>query len=64
MTQAEPHKIALNIMEAAYQLGIGRNKTLELVHSGRLKSVRVGRRIVIPHRELEAFLARETEAQK
>lgn len=62
MGQGESQRIGLNLMEVAYQLGIGRNSALELIHSGRLRSVRIGRRIVIPRRELEAFLEREAEA--
>ena len=37
-------------------LGIGRNTAYELVRSGRLRSIRVGRQIRIPKAEVLRFL--------
>jgi excisionase family DNA binding protein len=45
---------------AAPILGIGRDAVYELVREGRLRAVRLGRKILIPVSELEAFVARET----
>ena len=39
---------ALKPHEAFYQLGISRNIGYELIHSGRLHHIKVGRRILIP----------------
>lgn len=55
----EDKRITLNADEVAKLLGLGRNTTYTLLRSGRLRSVRVGRRLVIPRSEIDAFLARE-----
>lgn len=53
------NRVGLNVKEVAQALGIGLNSTYDLLRSGRLKHIRVGRRILIPAREVEAFLERE-----
>ena len=40
-------------------LGIGRNTAYELVRSGQIKSLRIGRKIRIPKAEVLAFLNRD-----
>ena len=50
-------KLALSVREVMEELSLGRNSVLTLVHSGQLRSVRVGKRIIIPRRALEDFLA-------
>ena len=57
----ETQKITMTVPEAAKKLGLGLNKTWSLVHSGKLRSVRVGRRFIIPHTELADFLERESQ---
>lgn len=52
-------RLTVTVQEAAKLLGLGRDKTYALVACGRLRSVKVGKRIVIPRREVEAFLERE-----
>jgi excisionase family DNA binding protein len=39
-------------------LGIGRTKYFELIKSGELAAVRIGRRVLTPHAELDAFIER------
>lgn len=51
--------LLLSVRDAARQLGIGRDTCYELVRCGRLRSVAIGRRRLIPFRELEAFAERE-----
>lgn len=41
-------KLALSVCEAADALGISRGKAYEQVRMGRLASIRLGRRILIP----------------
>lgn len=53
------NRLTVYVAEAAELLGLGRNTTYDLVRSGRLRSVRVGRRLVIPRSEIDAFLERE-----
>lgn len=57
---ASTNSLALTVVEAAKELRIGRNKMLELVHSDRIKVIRLGRRIVVPRKSLEAFIANES----
>jgi excisionase family DNA binding protein len=52
-------RLTVHVAEAAELLGLGRNSTYDLLRSGRLRSVRVGRRFVIPRSEIDAFLERE-----
>jgi excisionase family DNA binding protein len=48
---------ALTPQEAAYALNLGESKTRELYQTGRLQSVRVGRRVLIPSDAIDQFLA-------
>ena len=49
-------RLSLTVMEAAEVLGISRTLAYELVARGELPSLRMGRRIVVPRRALEALL--------
>jgi excisionase family DNA binding protein len=46
--------------EAAEALNLGRSLTFALINEGRLHTVRLGRKIIIPVTELQAFLDRES----
>ena len=46
----------MTVMEAAKILRLGKNKTYDLVNSGRLSSIKVGGRIIIPKMCIVAFL--------
>ena len=48
--------VALRVEELMPILGIGRNTAYELVRSGRLRSIRVGRQVRIPKNALIEFL--------
>jgi excisionase family DNA binding protein len=54
--------LLLSVREAAKELGLGRDSTYSLIRAGRIRSVRVGARVLVPRAELEAFCARELEA--
>lgn len=43
-----PHALTLTVEQAAKVLGIGRSTAYELVHTGAIPSLRLGRRIVVP----------------
>lgn len=45
----------MSVVEAARRLGIGRTKIYELIESGRLPSVKIGKRRLISHEMIEAF---------
>jgi excisionase family DNA binding protein len=43
-----PHPLTLTVEQAAKVLGIGRSTAYELVHTGAIPSLRLGRRIIVP----------------
>jgi excisionase family DNA binding protein len=49
-------KMAYSVQEAAEQLGIGRTLAYELIREGRLPSIKLGNRRLVPHSDLVAFL--------
>ncbi len=51
-----PHPLTLTVEQAAKVLGIGRSTAYELVHTGAIPSLRLGRRIVVPTATLAASL--------
>jgi excisionase family DNA binding protein len=53
--------LLVGVRDAAQHLGIGRDTAYQLVREGRLRAVRVSRRILIPRSELAAFVERETK---
>jgi excisionase family DNA binding protein len=54
----------LSIDDAAIALGIGRTQTYELVMSGKIASVKIGRRRLIVRSELESFVQRLSDLQR
>jgi len=55
--------LLLSPEQVAEILGIGRTFVFELIGNGRLKSLKLGRRRLIPRAEVEAFIASERERQ-
>jgi excisionase family DNA binding protein len=55
---AAARRLTLTVEEAAQLLGVSRSYAYELVRQGALPCLRLGRRIVIPVRALEALLDR------
>ena len=55
------HSTVYTVEEIGLLLGIGKNKAYELVNSGVLRSVRVGRRILIPKSSFNQWLMGVTE---
>lgn len=49
-------KQAYSIREFREQTGIGRNLAYKLIETGKIKTIRVGRRILIPAWAFEEFL--------
>jgi excisionase family DNA binding protein len=52
--------LLVGVRDAAATLGLGRDATYQLVRSGRLRSLAVGRKRLIPRTELAAFIERES----
>lgn len=53
--------LLVSVRDAARELGIGRDSAYALVREGRLRSISVGRRILVPRAELERFIEREAD---
>jgi excisionase family DNA binding protein len=56
----DSERMTLSIDEAATVLGISRAHAYGLVRRGELPRLRLGRRVVIPRKSLEEFLAAAT----
>lgn len=56
--EASRSRLTLNNEQLQELTGLGRDKILELLRSGRIPSVRVGRRYLVTRAHLEAFLGR------
>ncbi len=54
-----PDRLAVSPRAAAQQLGVGHDAIYTLLYQGRIRSVKLGRRRLIPVSELERFLADE-----
>ena len=54
--------LALRVEDLMPILGIGRNTAYELVRSGQIRSIRVGRKIRIPKDAVAAFLSKSNDA--
>lgn len=48
--------LVLRVDDLSRALGIGRNTAYELVRSGQIRSIRIGRQLRIPRDELQRFL--------
>jgi excisionase family DNA binding protein len=60
--QSFDEPLLLSVRDAARRLNIGRDCCYSLVREGRLRSISVGNRRLIPKAELEAFIEREQGA--
>ena len=49
-------RLTMTVTEAAHALGISRTLAYDMVRSGELPSLRLGRRLVVPVRSLERML--------
>ena len=55
-TQGQGQKLAYTPRELRSVLGLGRDKIYTLIQQGRLRSIRVDRRILIPNDAVAEFL--------
>jgi excisionase family DNA binding protein len=53
-----PQRLTLTVEDAGQMLGVSRSYAYELVRQGALPCMRLGRRIVIPVRALDALIDR------
>ncbi len=54
-------KLGLTMKEAAGLVGLGGTRFRKEVLSGRIRVIRAGRRIVVPRRSIEAYLAQAAQ---
>ncbi len=54
--ESQGDRLVFTVQEAAYLLNISRALAYELVARGKIPSIRFGRRIAIPRRQLESLL--------
>jgi excisionase family DNA binding protein len=54
----ERKKIGYRPLEVAKALGIGETLARELIRKGEIKSVKIGRVVIVPHAEIDAYLQR------
>lgn len=59
---ATTHPLTLTVEQAAKVLGIGRSTAYELVHTGDIPSLRLGRRLVVPVGKIASRLGIDHEA--
>jgi excisionase family DNA binding protein len=60
----EVQPVLLRVEEVAKALGIGRSEVFRLLREERLRSVKVGRRRLIPRAELDKFVREEVARQE
>ncbi|MBO4299938.1 MAG: helix-turn-helix domain-containing protein [Clostridia bacterium] len=53
-------KIAYSVSELGKALGIGRNNAYALIHREGFPAVRIGGRVIVPVKELEEWLRKNT----
>ncbi len=61
MISETDRRLVLTVEEAAQLLDIGRTLAWRLVQEGELPSVRLGRCVRVPRRELETWVQEQTE---
>ena len=55
--------VCVSVEEAAQRLGLGASFTWQLVSAGTLRSIKIGKRRLIPVAELDRFVAAQLAAQ-
>lgn len=58
MTIASNRPVAMSVRDVARHLGLGRTKVYELINSGELKRLKVGRRTLVTTDSVYALLER------
>ena len=58
MTESQIEPISVRIREACRLTGVGRSKLYELIASGEVETVKIGRITLVPMSSLRALIAR------
>ena len=59
--RSDGHRLTVSIVEAAHLLGIGRTLAYEAARRGDLRTIRVGRRVLVPVLAIEELRAQASE---
>ena len=59
--RSDGHRLTVSIVEAAQMLGIGRTLAYEAARRGDLRTIRVGRRVLVPVLAIEELRAQASE---
>lgn len=59
--KSHPEPLAHSPDDAARRLGVGRTKVFELMNSGELRRIKLGRRTLVPDADLVALIERRAE---
>ena len=62
-SDAHGRRLTVSVVEAARMLGIGRTLAYEAARNGDLRTIRVGRRVLVPLVAIEALLADAADGQ-
>jgi excisionase family DNA binding protein len=57
VSELPPARVAYSMSEAAASLGVSLSTVKNLIAQGRLKTARIGRRVLIPASSLESLLS-------
>lgn len=60
IVQSRP-PLTISVKEAAQMLGISKSHAYDLIRQDELPHVRLGRRVVVPYRELEEWVSRHID---
>ena len=63
MLPQDEHAQVRDVAATAQVLGVGPGSVRKMIKAGELRCVRVGRRVLIPHAEVERFLAESVGRQ-
>jgi excisionase family DNA binding protein len=61
MLESYPLPLAWQIEPACHRAGIGRTKLYQLIKDGEIKTIKVGRRTLVPESELQKWLANKLD---
>lgn len=62
--RVEPQPLCVRVSVAMRLLGIGKTKLYELIATGDLETIRIGRRTLIMQASIDSFVARLREAAR
>lgn len=56
----EPQKLAYTVKEVAAMLSLSRSHLYELIHAGKIDTIKIGRARRITHKQISDFLRNQT----